>query len=80
MPLNAPAVTSAGRLIYRLAEEAPDIIGKSAAVAGTGKFVDLCTAVLVVCGLPESGIAKATPPVVRKLRANQQKWRAGRRP
>jgi hypothetical protein len=62
-------------LIYQLAEAAPEVIGKSATVASTGKFVDLCTSVLQACGLPESGIAKAIPPVVRTLRADQSKWR-----
>jgi hypothetical protein len=65
-------------LIYRLAQAAPAILGKAAAVSATGKFVDLCTAVLVACGLPESGIAKAVPGVVKKLRADQAKWRIGR--
>jgi hypothetical protein len=58
-------------LIYCLAEAAPDIVGKAAGVSSTGKFVDLCTAVLVACGLPESGIAKAVPGVVSKLRRDQ---------
>ena len=49
--------------------------GKPATVATTGRFVGLCTAVLVACGLPEAGIEKAIPPVVKKLRANQAKWR-----
>jgi hypothetical protein len=60
-------------LIYQLAEAAPDIVGKLAAT--TGRFVGLCTVVLVACGLPEAGIEKAIPHVVRKLRANQGKWR-----
>jgi hypothetical protein len=65
-------------LIYELAKEAPEIIGKRATIAKTGKFVDLCTAVLLACGLPESGIATAIPSVVRKLRAYQNKWHIGR--
>jgi hypothetical protein len=65
-------------LIYQLAEAAPGIIGKRATVATTGRFVYLCTRVLVASGLPEAGIEKAIPPVVRRLRANQRKWR--RRP
>jgi hypothetical protein len=67
-------------LIYRLAEAAPDILGKAAAVSTTGKFVDLCSAVLVACGLPESGIAKAVPPVVKRLRADQANWRVRHTP
>ena len=58
-----------------LAQAAPEIIGQAARIAVTGKFVDLCTSVAQVCGLPDDGIAKAIPPVVRKLRADQVKWR-----
>jgi len=61
--------------IYQLAEAAPEIIGKPARIAVTGKFVDLCTSVFQACGLPEDSVGKAVPPVVRKLRANQAKWR-----
>jgi hypothetical protein len=60
-------------LIYRLAEAAPAILGKAASVSTTGKFADLCSAVLVACGLPESGIEKAVPTVVKRLRADQAK-------
>jgi hypothetical protein len=67
-------------LIYRLAEAAPAILGKAASVSTTGKFVDLCSAALVACGLPESGIAKAVPTVVKRLRADQAKWRVGHAP
>jgi hypothetical protein len=62
-------------LIYQLAEAAPEVIGKAATVATTGKFVELSTSVFQACGLPASGIEKAIPPVVRRLRANQGKWR-----
>ena len=67
-------------LIYRLAEAAPAILGKAASVSKTGELVDLCSAVLVACGLPESGIAKAVPTVVKRLRADQAKWRVGHAP
>jgi hypothetical protein len=67
-------------LIYRLAEAAPAILGKAASVSTTGKFVDLCSAALVACGLPESGIEKAVPTVVKRLRADQAKWRTGDAP
>ena len=43
-----------------------------------GEFVNLCTAVLVGCGVAEDGIAKAILPVVRKLRADRA--RRQRRP
>ncbi len=72
-----PADAVRNYLIYQLAEAAPEVIGKRATVATTGTFVDLCTAVLVACGLPEAGIAKAIPPVVRKLRANRARRRRG---
>jgi hypothetical protein len=62
-------------LIYRLAKAAPEIIGKRATIAKTGKFVDLCTDVLAVCGLPARGIAEAIPAAVTELRADQAKWR-----
>jgi hypothetical protein len=58
-------------LIHRLAESAIDIVGKPATVSSTGKLVELCTAVLVACGLPEAGIAKAVPGVVSKLRRDE---------
>jgi hypothetical protein len=73
-----PADAVRNYFIYQLAEAAPEIIGKPARVAVTGKFVDLCTSVFQACGLPEDGIGKAIPQVVRKLRANKAKWR--RRP
>jgi hypothetical protein len=75
-----PAEAARRHLIYRLAEAAPEIIGKPATVAITGKFADLCTSVLQACGLPEAGIAKAIPPVVRKLRADRAKRRIGYTP
>jgi hypothetical protein len=67
-------------LIYRLAEAAPAILGKAASVSTTGKFVDLCSAVLVACGLPESGIAKAVPAVVKRLREDHTTRRIGHAP
>jgi hypothetical protein len=66
-----PANAVRGYLIYRLAEATPDIIGELASISSTGTFVELCTAVLVACGLPEAGIAKAIPGVVSKLRRDQ---------
>ena len=66
-----PANAVRGYLIYRLAEAAPDIIGEPASISSNGTFVDLCTAVLVACGLSETGIAKAVPGMVSKLRRNQ---------
>jgi hypothetical protein len=62
-------------LIYRLAKATPEIIGKPATVSVTGTFADLCTSVAQACSLPETGLAKAIPAVVRELRADQAKWR-----
>jgi hypothetical protein len=71
-----PAGFARRYLIYRLAKAAPEIIGKPATAAVTRTFVDLCTSVLQACGLPETGIAKAIPPIVRELCADQAKLRA----
>jgi hypothetical protein len=49
-------------LIYRLAKAAPEIVGKPATVAVTGTFADLCTAVALACGLPETGPPRLFPP------------------
>jgi hypothetical protein len=68
-----PADAVRNYLIYQLAEVAPEVIGKRASIATTGKFVDLCTLVLGACGLPETGVGKAIPAVVKKLRADQKK-------
>jgi hypothetical protein len=67
-------------LMYRLAEAAPEIVGKPAAVSSTGPFVDLCSDVLVACGLSETGIGKAVPRMVSKLRRDQSDCRIGRVP
>lgn len=75
-----PADDVRNYLIYQLAEAAREITGRPATIAVTGTFVDLCTSVLLACGLPETGIAKAIPSVVRKLRADQAKRRIGRAP
>jgi hypothetical protein len=72
-----PANAARRYLIYRLAEAAPEILGEPASISSTGKFVDLCTSVLVACDLPETGIAKAVPDMVRKLRRDQSDWHAG---
>jgi hypothetical protein len=59
--------------IQQLARAAPRIIGKRAAVSPTGRFVDLCSAVLPACGLSAKGVAKAIPEIVKQLRAGQGK-------
>ena len=60
-------------LIHRLAEAAPDIIGKRAPVAATGAFVTLCSLVLPACGLSAKGVEKAIPPIVKPVRAEQER-------
>jgi hypothetical protein len=58
-------------LIWRLADAAPDIIGKPAAVSTSGAFVELCSQVLPACGLSAKGVAKAVLRIVRKRRAQK---------
>lgn len=60
-------------LIYRLAEAAPTIIGKSATISTTGKFVELCSLALPACGVSATGIEKAVPSIVKRMRADQAK-------
>jgi hypothetical protein len=60
-------------LIHRLAEAAPGIIGKRAPVAATGSFVTLCSLVLPACGLSAKGVEKAIPPIVKPVRAEQER-------
>ena len=55
-------------LIARLADSAPEIIGRKAAASQTGPFVRLCAAVLDACGLDVSGLDKAIPRVLQKTR------------
>jgi len=71
-----PPQAARAYLIYRLAEAAPGIIGKSATIASTGPFVTLCSLVLPACGLSAKGVAKAIPPIVRQVRADQAKHRS----
>jgi hypothetical protein len=59
-------------LIYRLAEMAPDIIGKRAAVGKSGPFVRLCSGVLPACGLSDEGIESAVPEIVKSMRAQNK--------
>jgi hypothetical protein len=59
-------------LIYRLAEVAPEIIGKPAPIGKTGPFVRLCSEVLPACGLSAEGIEAAIPSIVREIRARDR--------
>lgn len=55
-------------VVYYLARSAPDIIGRKAGVSETGPFVELCAAVLRAMRLPDEGVGKVVPGVVRQLR------------
>jgi hypothetical protein len=59
-------------LIWRLADAAPNIIGKSAPVSTSGKFVALCSQVLPACGLSAKGIEKAVASIVGQKRARHK--------
>ncbi|WP_296712809.1 hypothetical protein [Rhodoblastus sp.] len=58
-------------LIYELARSAPDIIGKEASVAKTGRFVTLCAGVMSACGLPAEGLENAIPGIVKQFRIDE---------
>lgn len=58
-------------IVYALARSAPEIIGRKAAISETGPFVELCAAVLRSLRLPDDGVGKIAPDVVRQLRADQ---------
>jgi hypothetical protein len=68
-----PPQTARTVLIHRLAKAAPAIIGKRAPVAATGSFVTLCSLVLPACGLSAKGVEKAIPPIVKPVRAEQER-------
>jgi hypothetical protein len=60
-------------LVYRLAEMAPEILGRPAAIAKSGPFVRLCSEVLPACELSADGIDAAIPEIVREMRARHQR-------
>ncbi len=55
-------------IVLCLAEHAIEITGKEAPKTSTGRFVDLCLAVLSACGLSAEGAEKSIPGIVTKLR------------
>jgi hypothetical protein len=63
-----PADLSRQYLIWRLAEAAPEIIGKPAPIARSGAFVDLCEQVMLACGLSGRGIEWLAEEIVGKMR------------
>jgi hypothetical protein len=60
-------------LVYRLAEMAPEIIGRRASIAKTGPFVRLCSQVVPACGLSATGIESAVPLIVREMRTKTRR-------
>jgi hypothetical protein len=54
-------------LLFRLAEAAPVIIGRRATATARGRFVRLCGAVVVACGLEDRGIERAVEKAIKEL-------------
>jgi hypothetical protein len=63
-----PAQLERQYLVLRLAETCPQILGRPAPVAVTGKFVNLCIEVFRACGLASDGVEKLVPKIVKALR------------
>lgn len=51
-------------LVTRLAEAAPEIVGRKASRAQTGPFVRLCEVVLPACGIDADGVEQLVPRIV----------------
>ena len=60
-------------LLFRLAEAAPAIIGRRATATADGRFVRLCEAVVVACGLEDRGIERAVEKAIKELSKQQRK-------
>jgi hypothetical protein len=67
-----PANAARQYMIWRLADVAPQLIGRRAPISRTGAFVDLCEQVLIACGFPEESVGKAVEAVVRKRRDQER--------
>lgn len=52
-------------VLIRLAESAPEILGSRATATADGKFVRLCTAVFLACGLETEGLEKAVARILK---------------
>lgn len=52
-------------LVARLADAAPDIIGRKASRSQTGPFVRLCEAVLPACGIDPKGVEKVIARIIQ---------------
>jgi hypothetical protein len=60
-------------LLFRLAEAAPVVIGHRATATARGRFVRLCGAVVVACGLEDQGIERAVEKAIKELSKQQRK-------
>jgi len=76
-----PAKKTQRAVIYWLAWSAPEIIGREAAIRKTGRFVELCSAVLSACGLPNPSVGDSAPKIVKKALKDKKDhigWLGGR--
>jgi hypothetical protein len=60
-------------LLYRLAEAAPVIIRRKATATARGRFVRLCHAVTVACGLDDRGLERAVEKAIKLLLEERRK-------
>ena len=60
-------------LLFRLAEAAPVVIGRRATTTARGRFVLLCAAVALACGLQRRGIERAVEKAIKELSEQQRK-------
>lgn len=78
---GGPAQKTQRAVIYWLAWSAPEIIGRKASIRKTGRFVELCAAVLSACGLPNPSVGDSVPKIVKKAREHKKDhigWLGGR--
>jgi hypothetical protein len=78
---GSPAQKTQRAIIYWLAWSAPEIIGRKAAIRKTGRFVELCSAVLSACGLPNPSVGDSAPKIVKKALKDKKDhigWLGGR--
>lgn len=59
-------------LLYRLAESAPAILGRKATATAGGRFVRLCHAATVACGLDDRGIERPVEKAIKELSKQQR--------
>jgi hypothetical protein len=60
-------------LLFRLAEAAPDVVGRKPTATAGGPFVRLCSAVAVACGLEDRGIERAAEKAIKRLCEHRRK-------